>query len=57
MVLSWNTNIVCSKTAEKGDEEGGLIDPNSVQTCIYESSDNSLTYNLNPLNRISGKTG
>ena len=52
VVLSWNTKIVCDKTAGNTDE-GGLIDPNSAQTCIYSSPEGH-TFDLNPLNRISG---
>jgi len=55
MVLSWNTNIVCDKTANDNSDEGGLIDPNSVQTCMYVSTESDHTYDLNPINRISGK--
>ena len=56
LVLSWNTKIVCQTDAENENDENyddeKLIDPNSVEKCIFNAHDHS--FDLNPLSRVSG---
>ena len=57
LVLSWNTKIVCETDASEDQEdedqdEDHLIDPNTVEKCIFNAHDHS--FDLNPLSRVSG---
>ena len=56
VVLSWNTKAVCEKVVGIDDDPSNdkLIDPDTVRQCLFTKPDQSVSYDLSILNRVSG---
>ncbi|CBY39018.1 unnamed protein product, partial [Oikopleura dioica] len=55
VVLSWNTKAVCEKVVGIDDDPSNdkLIDPDTVRQCLFTNPDQSVSYDLSILNRVS----